>query len=82
LALNITMKTRSLTPVLEQIGTKLRVLREKKGYNSIKDFAYDHDLPLVQYWRIEKGKANLTLKSLNKLLTIHKVTMEEFFCDD
>jgi hypothetical protein len=74
------MKTRSLTPVLEQIGIKLRDLREKKGYGSIKDFALDHDLPIIQYWRIEKGKANLTLRSLNKLLTIHSVTMEDFFC--
>lgn len=76
------MKTKSLTPVLEQIGSKLRDLREKKGYSSIKDFANDHDLPMIQYWRIEKGKANLTLKSLNKLLTIHSVSMEDFFCND
>jgi transcriptional regulator with XRE-family HTH domain len=76
------MKTKSLTPVLEQIGTKLRILREKKGYDSIKDFAMDHDLPMIQYWRIEKGKANLTLKSLNRLLAIHRVSMEEFFCQD
>ena len=76
------MKTRSLTPVLEQIGNRLRVLREKKGYDSIKDFALDHDLPMIQYWRIEKGKANLTLKSLNRLLAIHRVSMEDFFCQD
>jgi transcriptional regulator with XRE-family HTH domain len=76
------MKTRSLTPVLEQIGSRLRILREKKGYESIKDFALDHDLPMIQYWRIEKGKANLTLKSLNRLLAIHRVSMEDFFCQD
>jgi hypothetical protein len=76
------MKTKSLTPVLEQIGIKLRDLRQKKGYDSLKDFAEDHDLPVIQYWRMEKGKANLTLKSLNRLLTIHSVTMEDFFCKD
>jgi hypothetical protein len=76
------MKTRSLTPVLEQIGIKLRDLRQKKGYDSLKDFAEDHDLPVIQYWRMEKGKANLTLKSLNRLLIIHSVTMEDFFCKD
>jgi transcriptional regulator with XRE-family HTH domain len=75
------MKTKSLSPVLEDIGIKLRELREKKGYDSIKDFAEDHNLPIIQYWRIEKGKANLTLRSLNKLLTIHSVTMEDFFCN-
>lgn len=75
------MKTRSLKTDLEQIGYKLRALREKKGYGSIKEFALDYDLPMIQYWRIEKGKANLTLKSLNRLLTIHSLKMEDFFCN-
>jgi transcriptional regulator with XRE-family HTH domain len=76
----LSMKTRSLKFILEQIGLKLRELREQKGYDSIKEFALDHNLPMIQYWRIEKGKANLTLKSLIKLLTIHSVSVEDFFC--
>jgi transcriptional regulator with XRE-family HTH domain len=76
----LNMKTRSLKVILEEIGTKLRSLREKQGYDSIKEFANDNNLPMIQYWRIEKGKANLTLKSLMKLLTIHSVSIEEFFC--
>lgn len=74
------MKARPLKTILEQIGVKLQDLREQKGYASIKDFALDHDLPMIQYWRIEKGKANITLKSLNKILSIHSISMEEFFC--
>jgi len=54
-------------------------LRKKKGYTSHEDFALDHDIPRVQYWRIENGKTNLTLKSLVRLLSVHKLTMEEFF---
>lgn len=73
-------KGRSLKAIQEQIGSKLKELREKKGYESLKDFAADHDLPMIQYWRIENGKANLTLKSLSKLLAIHSVSMEDFFC--
>jgi hypothetical protein len=38
-------------------------------------------LPEIQYWRIENGKTNLTLKSLTKLLSIHKLTLEDFFCE-
>ena len=76
-----TTKSRSLKAILEQIGSRLKDLREKKGYNSIKEFALDHDLPMIQYWRIEKGRANLTLKSLHKLLAIHSVSMEQFFCE-
>jgi transcriptional regulator with XRE-family HTH domain len=74
------MKTKSLKTILEQIGIKLRQLREEKGYDSIKEFALDHDLPMIQYWRIEKGKANLTLKSLYRLLAIHSLSVEDFFC--
>lgn len=73
-------RTRPLTVVLERIGTGLSELRIQRGYESIKDFAHEHDLPLIQYWRIEKGKANLTLKSLVKLLAIHHLAVEDFFC--
>lgn len=63
----------------KRIGVKLMELRKKKGYTSHEDFALDHDIPRVQYWRIENGKTNLTLKSLVRLLSIHKLTTEEFF---
>ena len=73
-------RKKTLTHLLERIGMGLVHLRMEKGYDSIKDFATHHDLPLIQYWRIEKGKANLTLKSLAKLLAIHQVAVEDFFC--
>jgi hypothetical protein len=74
------MKTKALNGVLKRIGSGLSILRIQKGYKNITDFALDHDLPLIQYWRIEKGKANITIKSLMKLLTIHQLAPEEFFC--
>lgn len=74
------MRTKALNHVLTRIGEGLGKLRARKGYANIKDFAAAYDLPLVQYWRIEKGKANLTLKSLVKLLAIHQLAVEEFFC--
>jgi hypothetical protein len=69
----------SLNNVLVIIGRKLLELRIKKGYRSHADFALDHNLPRIQYWRMEKGKANITLKSLNKVLAIHKLTIEDMF---
>jgi len=48
---------------LVKIGEKLAELRKKKGYTSHETFAYDYELSRVQYWRIEKGKSNLTLRS-------------------
>lgn len=65
---------------LVRIGSRLTELRKQKGYSSHEDFAYDYDLPRVQYWRMEKGKANITLKSLHKILSIHRISVEDFFC--
>jgi transcriptional regulator with XRE-family HTH domain len=62
------------------VGVRLAELRKKKGYSTIKEFTQRYDLPEIQYWRIEKGKANITLKSLVKILTIHHLTLHDFFC--
>lgn len=70
-----------LKQLVERIAQKLVELRKKKGYSSYESFAFDHDIPRMQYWRIEKGKTNITLKSLVKILAIHKLTVEEFFAD-
>ncbi|MCW5912067.1 MAG: helix-turn-helix transcriptional regulator [Cyclobacteriaceae bacterium] len=64
---------------LAKIGEKLAELRKKKGYTSHETFAYDYDLSRVQYWRIEKGKSNLTLRSLCNLLEIHGIGLKDFF---
>ena len=63
------------------IGTGLSKLRKEKGFDTVKDFAVKYKLPEIQYWRMERGKANLTLKSLSKVLNIHKKSFETFFCD-
>jgi transcriptional regulator with XRE-family HTH domain len=62
-----------------EIGERLTEFRKKKGYTSYESFALDFDLPRVQYWRLEKGKANFTLATLAKILGIHNITLEEFF---
>jgi transcriptional regulator with XRE-family HTH domain len=69
----------TLEKQLQEIGHKLVDLRKKKGYSSHESFAYDFDLPRVQYWRMEKGKSNLTIKSLLRILTIHNLSLKEFF---
>lgn len=74
------MKRKSLEVKLKQIGEGLSELRKRKGYDTIRDFAKAYKLPEIQYWRIENGKTNLTLKSLTKLLQIHKLSLEDFFC--
>lgn len=71
---------KSFKNLLVEIGNCLAALRIKKGYPTIKAFAERYDLPEIQYWRIERGKANVTLKSLSKILHIHRMTPHEFFC--
>ena len=75
------MKQKTLKKLLGNIGTELSKLREEKGFYTIKNFAKRNKLPAIQYWRIEKGKANLTIKSLDKILAIHKISFEDFFCN-
>ena len=74
------VRDKSLEQTLQEIGQKLTQLRKDKGYSSHENFAFDYNLPRVQYWRMEKGKANLTIKTLRNLLTIHQLTVEDFFC--
>jgi hypothetical protein len=79
--------TRMLNPVpnssyistLEMIGKKLTELRLQKGFKNQLDFTSQYDLPHIQYWRMERGAANLTLKSLHRVLSIHGLTIEELF---
>lgn len=61
-----------------KIADKLKKIRIDKGYTSYENFAWDNDLPRVQYWRLEHG-VNFRIESLLKVLDVHKVTMEEFF---
>ena len=71
---------KSFQNILAAVGIRLAELRTKKGYSTIKEFAEHYDLPEIQYWRIEKGKANITLKSLSRILRIHRVSIQDFFC--
>jgi transcriptional regulator with XRE-family HTH domain len=64
---------------LVTIGEKLTELRIKKGYKTRMDFVLDHDLSHIQYWRIEKGATNVTLKSLDRVLEIHGISIIDFF---
>lgn len=74
------MHTKAFQDTLMTIGAKLEELRTRKGYSSIKEFAVKNQLPVIQYWRMERGQANLTIKSLAKVLTIHDLTVKDFFC--
>lgn len=56
-------------------------LRYKMDYTSYEIFAHDHGFPRAQYWRIECGKANITMKTLVRLLNIHKIALSQYYKD-
>lgn len=61
-----------------KIGLELKSLRIKAGFTSYANFAWDNNLNKSQYWRMESG-SNVTLKSLQKVLEIHNLTLLDFF---
>ncbi len=65
---------------IQEIASKLKQLRKDKGYTSYETFAFEHDLNRVQYWRVENGQ-NITLKTLLNILSIHNISIEDFFAD-
>jgi transcriptional regulator with XRE-family HTH domain len=71
-----------LQMTLKEIGHRLTELRKQKNYTSHETFANDYQLPRIQYWRLEKGKANFTMKTLITVLRIHDLTVEQFFLWD
>jgi hypothetical protein len=78
--IKIMKSNKAFKKILIIVGIRLADLRVKKGYSTIKEFVQRYDLPEIQYWRIEKGKANITFKSLVKILSIHNVSLQDFFC--
>lgn len=65
--------------ICKEIGDRLKHLRLRNGFSSYENFAVEHDLSRMQYWRIEKGLTNLTIRSLVRILNIHRITLEDFF---
>jgi transcriptional regulator with XRE-family HTH domain len=65
---------------LKKIGNRLRQLRKEKGYNNYEHFAFQHELNRAQYGRYENG-ANMSIKTLLKILTAFDMTLPEFFAE-
>jgi transcriptional regulator with XRE-family HTH domain len=64
-----------------RIGEKLRKLRKENGYTNYITFADENGLDKSQYWRLEAG-IGFNIKSLIRILDIHKVSLREFFSDE
>ena len=62
----------------KKLGERIKDLRKKAGYTSQETFAYDAEIPRALYGRYEKG-ANITISSLYKILSFHKISLKDFF---
>ena len=63
--------------VLDQVGKKIKSLREAKGWTQ----QYVFDEYGFNMSRIESGRTNLTISSLKKLLKIFNTSLHSFFKD-
>lgn len=64
---------------IRRIGERVKELRVKKGYTSYETFAFEYEIPRVQYGRLERGSANFKMGTLLRILDIHKISLEDFF---
>jgi predicted transcriptional regulator len=63
---------------ITNIAKRLKELRIEEGYSSYENFAWDNEIPRIQYWRMEKG-TNFTIRTFLRILDAHDITLKEFF---
>jgi len=71
-------KTKELDPRILVIAQKLERIRKEAGYTSYENFAIEHGITRMQYWRMEKG-SNFTFTSFLKILDAHGMSLADFF---
>ena len=71
----------TIETTLKAIGNRLKQLREAGGFEGgYVGFAIHHvNMQPKQYWKLEAGTANFTIKTLLRVLDVHKITLEDFF---
>jgi len=74
----VTNKQNGEDEIIKKIGERLKQIRKEAGYKNYENFAFENDINRVQYGRMESGK-NFTMKSLLRILAIHKMSLKEFF---
>ena len=62
-----------------EIGKKIKKIREKKLNISQKDFALKINLDPTYVSRVESGKQNLTIDTLEQICNALNMTLKEFF---
>ncbi|WP_430408809.1 helix-turn-helix transcriptional regulator [Kordia sp.] len=73
------VKDEEFDAVMVEIAEKIKELRINAGYSSYENFAWDNGINRMQYWKMEKGETNFTMKSLYRILKVHNMELSDFF---
>ena len=65
---------------LENIGERLRTLRNELGFTNYEQFAFDYEIPRAQNGRYENGE-DLRFSSLLKVLKAMNISLKDFFSE-
>ena len=73
-------KLNSKEDLLREIGNRLTELRKLEGYSNHEDFAFDKGINRSQYGKYEKGKSDLQISTLIRIIHNYKdMTIAKFF---
>lgn len=67
--------------IMIEIASKIKKLRVDAGYSSYENFAWENGINRMQYWKMERGETNFTMKSLYRVLKAHDMSFDDFFKD-
>jgi len=68
--------------IQEKIGKRIFELRKEKVKLSQEKFAYEADIERSFFTHIEKGNKNISVGTLQKVLTALGISFREFFSDE
>jgi hypothetical protein len=66
--------------ILEQVGNRIRKLRQEAGYKSHENFAFEHGIDRTQWSKMERG-VDMKISTLHKALAALDISPAEFFRD-
>jgi transcriptional regulator with XRE-family HTH domain len=73
-------KTTPKDVLIKKIGERMVELRNLEGYKNYENYAYDKGINRSQYGKYEKGRIDIRISSLIKVILSYKeMTVEKFF---
>ncbi len=71
----------SVQQALNQLATRLKSLRKKKGIKNYERFAWDAGISRNQIWKYENAATDLRFSVIVRLAEAHGMSLAEFFSE-